>query len=510
IFGIVVYYRHRLTPYLLAENPKLKFEVIKDTNVQISGERKFYGLFVIDFSFITWYIVGALFFGIGQFFFLPYHEATIAARYRELFGLAPNQAWLTQQIDPRDFNEPPPDRKPRHYSERYSFILPLALALTLILGMLPAGAASAFTEMEYVVTTEQELREALEQNLSPIRVDTTIIITEGTIVIREGQDIVLRGTGTLIMARETRHFSISGGRLTLQEELSLTSDVHTEYGGGVLVGGDPDPLVFSLEAGYFIMDGGRIEYNRTRDEGGGVEVKNGTFRMHGGVIRGNQAGGGGGGVSLWRSLGGITIFLMTGGEISGNTTNSSGGGVSVMLDTHFAMTGGRITGNHAQHDGGGVELWILTTFSMSGGEISYNHAGGFGGAIGLLGQQYSYEHISISPTARFHGNTAGGQMRGRNVSPDESPRPRGSFGLHAGLAEYPQIHWDGDNSRPGTHLINNYDIAFIGMRRPAEWQIQLVLAGLILGVKGPALLLFLRQEKKLKSQEEGALCDTEE
>ena len=503
IIGIVVYYCHRLTPYLLAENPKLKFAVIKDMNAQISGERKFYGLFAIDFSFITWYIVGALFFGAGQFFFLPYHEATMAARYRELFGLTPNQAWLKQQIDPGDFNEPPPDRKPSDYSMRYSLIISLAIALTIILGMLPVTTASAFTEMEYVVTTEQELREAVEQNRSPIRVDTTIVITEGTIVIVEGQDIVLRGTGTLIMAhddwrRATRHFSIFGGRLTLQEELSLISDVHIEYGGGVLV---------SHGAGYFIMDGGRIEYNRTRDGGGGVEVNNGTFRMHGGVIRRNHAGRDGGGVFLWSTTGRITRFFMTGGEISENTANSFGGGVSVVENSHFAMTGGQITGNHAERDGGGVALSFTSTFSMTDGEISYNHAGGFGGAMGMsgLGQRWGYENISIDPTARFHGNTADGQGRGGNA-----PRPHGSFGLHAGLEVYPQIHWDGDNSRPGTHLINNYDIAYIGGRRPAEWQIHLVLAGFILGVKGFAMLLFLRREKKVKSQEEGALCDTEE
>jgi hypothetical protein len=499
IFGIVVYYHHRLTPYLLVENPRLKFEVIREMNEHISGKCKFYGLFVIDFSFITWYIVGALFFGVGQFFFLPYHEATMAVRYRELFGISSGQAWLKQQIAPEYSDEPPPDRKPSYHGERYSFVLCFVLALTLILGMLPVTTASAYSETGFVVTTEQELREAVEQNRSPIRVDTAIIIAEGTIEIREEQDIILKGTGTLIMVHEgwreaTRHFSIFGGQLTLQEELSLISDIHTEYSGGILISG----------SGRFIMEGGRIEYNRS-SSGGGVEVRSGSFRMHGGVIRENHAGGFGGGVYLSNPWG-QARFLMTGGEISGNTANSSGGGVFLMQGVHFAMTGGQITGNHAERDGGGVDLWILTTFSMAGGEISYNHAGGFGGAIGVWGRQFGYEHISIGSAARFHGNTAAGQMRDWRGSTGET-RPRGSFGLHAGLAEYPQIRWDGDNSRPGMHLINNYDIAYIGMRRPAAWQVHLVLAGIILAGKGIALLLFLRHEKKAKSQEEDILCD---
>ena len=493
--GIFIYYHHRLTPYLLAENPKLKFQVTQGINAQISSECKFHGLFVIDFSFITWYIVGALFFGVGQFFFLPYHEAAMAVRYRELLDLASNQAEFNEECS----NEPPPDQKSNDYAKRYSFLLYLALALSLILGLFPATTANAHTEMEFVVTTEQELRDAVEQNRSPIRIDTTIIITEGTIFIEEGQDIVLRGTGVLIMAHDgwretTRHFSIFGGQLTLQGELSLTRDIHIEYGGGIFVS----------SSGYFIMEGGRVEYNRS-GRGGGVEVRSGSFQMYGGVIRENHANGSGGGVYLDNPWGGARFYMID-GEISGNTANSSGGGISVMMNSHFAMHGGRITGNRAERDGGGIDLWVLSTFSMTGGEISYNHADRFGGAIGIFAQQFGYEHISIGPAAHFHGNTAAGQVSDWR-DPTGEMRPHRSFGLHAGLAAYPQIHWDGDNSRPGTHLINNYDIGFMGMRRPAEWQIHLVLAGFILLGKGFALASSLRQEKKAKSQEEDALCD---
>lgn len=500
IIGLVVYYRQRLTPYILSENPKLKFAETWDENAWLSEYRRFKGLFVIDFSFYTWYIAGALFFGVGLFFFFPYHQATMAMRYRELYRLAhiPKSATKEDNTDnskgPHMENSEKPctdnseepytdnsDKPPQAQRQNpVKTLLCLAIVITILLGAFPVSTASAHDEAEHIVTTEQELRDAVEQNLSPIRIDTTIALTEGTIIIDEEQDIVLRGTGSLVMATEPRHgvnlrhFSILGGRLTLQDELSLTLDPRIESGGGVRVDG-------FFRHGEFIMEGGRIEYNRTSDFGGGVQVDRGTFTMHDGVIRGNSA--------------------------------NSGGGVDVGMgaEAHFVMHGGQITENYARRDGGGIYLFTLTTFNMTGGEISYNHAEGFGGAIGTI-VPFGYEHISISPDARFYANTAEGQVRDRFGLTGEA-RPHGSFGLYAGFEEYPQIRWNGDNSRPGTHLINNYDIGFVGVRRPATWQVDLVLVVIVLLGKGIALLYFLRQDKKAKSLEEDkedAVCDATE
>jgi len=170
------------------------------------------------------------------------------------------------------------------------------------------------------------------------------------------------------------------------------------------------------------------------------------------------------------------------------------------------MHGGIITGNHAEYDGGGVYISSLSEFSMSGGEISHNHAGGFGGAIGI--QWYDYGRISIGPAALFRDNTAEGRAHRypHGFIQTEQARPHGSYGLYAGLAQYPHIRWDGANSRPGTHLLNNYDIGFAGTRRPVAWQIHLVLAGVILAGKGAALIILQLREKKSKSQEGGVLC----
>ncbi|MCL2368702.1 MAG: DUF975 family protein, partial [Oscillospiraceae bacterium] len=319
VIGLIAYYHQRLTPYLLAENPKMRFGVTMQQNkALISYDMKRPGLFAIDFSFYTWYIVGALFFGVGQFFFMPYHDATMAARYREL--CLPRDGTGQVEVSPAQW-------KPTYYGERYSLTLCLVLVFTLLLGLFPITTANAHAETEFIVTTEWELREAVEQNQSPIRVDSTIRLTEGTIYIEEGQDIVLRGTGALVMtisgrSEAIRHFSIRSGRLTLQEELSLRSDAQLEYAGGVESRGT------SARSGYFIMEGGRIEYNHGV-AGGGVAIHvGGVFQMHGGVIRENHTTLNGGGVFLF-CFPGRSRFLMTGGEISGNTAETSGGGVSV-------------------------------------------------------------------------------------------------------------------------------------------------------------------------------------
>ncbi len=43
-------------------------------------------MFILDLSFIGWYILGSLFFGIGGIFVNPYKEATMARLYNILSG----------------------------------------------------------------------------------------------------------------------------------------------------------------------------------------------------------------------------------------------------------------------------------------------------------------------------------------------------------------------------------------------------------------------------------------
>jgi uncharacterized membrane protein len=81
--GIRLSYRFRLLPYVLAENPDLDpGSALNLCSKQALGMR--WEIFKLDMSFLGWYILAPLAFGIGIFFVLPYHEATMAQLYHEL------------------------------------------------------------------------------------------------------------------------------------------------------------------------------------------------------------------------------------------------------------------------------------------------------------------------------------------------------------------------------------------------------------------------------------------
>lgn len=80
--GIVKSYEYRMIPYIMAENPnittKRAFEISREMT---NGEKA--NLFVLDLSFIGWYLLGLIACcGIGLYFLLPYTEATYAEFYR--------------------------------------------------------------------------------------------------------------------------------------------------------------------------------------------------------------------------------------------------------------------------------------------------------------------------------------------------------------------------------------------------------------------------------------------
>ena len=78
--GIIKTYEYFLVPYLISENvdlsPKRAQEISKQT---MNGEK--WKLFVLDFSFIGWYLLGAIACGLGVLFVVPYYEATMAEFY---------------------------------------------------------------------------------------------------------------------------------------------------------------------------------------------------------------------------------------------------------------------------------------------------------------------------------------------------------------------------------------------------------------------------------------------
>jgi len=81
--GIVKHYSYKMVPYILVEDPEIdSSEAIRKSMDMTLGHKM--DMFVLDLSFLGWYILGALMFGIGVFLVHPYYEATYAQLYKTL------------------------------------------------------------------------------------------------------------------------------------------------------------------------------------------------------------------------------------------------------------------------------------------------------------------------------------------------------------------------------------------------------------------------------------------
>ena len=81
--GIVKGYAYSMVPYILADNPNIGARrAIELSNNMTQGHK--FDMFVLDLSFIGWYLLGALAFGIGVFFVAPYEDATKGELYLAL------------------------------------------------------------------------------------------------------------------------------------------------------------------------------------------------------------------------------------------------------------------------------------------------------------------------------------------------------------------------------------------------------------------------------------------
>jgi len=103
--GIVKSYAYRMVPYILADNPSIgAMRAIELSNNMTKGEK--WNMFVLDLSFIGWYLLGFLACCIGMIFVNPYFNATQAELYLVLrknaivTGFTSNEELnLTNEID---------------------------------------------------------------------------------------------------------------------------------------------------------------------------------------------------------------------------------------------------------------------------------------------------------------------------------------------------------------------------------------------------------------------------
>ena len=78
--GIVKSYAYYLVPYILAENPHIGYDrALKLSMAMTYGYKA--DIFVLQLSFIGWYLLGMLCLGVGVYFVNPYFSATMAEMY---------------------------------------------------------------------------------------------------------------------------------------------------------------------------------------------------------------------------------------------------------------------------------------------------------------------------------------------------------------------------------------------------------------------------------------------
>lgn len=81
--GIIKGYSYKMVPYILADNPHIGVKrAMELSNNMTYGEKM--DMFILDLSFIGWYLLGLLLCGIGMWFVNPYYNATQAELYRVL------------------------------------------------------------------------------------------------------------------------------------------------------------------------------------------------------------------------------------------------------------------------------------------------------------------------------------------------------------------------------------------------------------------------------------------
>jgi len=81
--GIVKSYSYRMVPYILADNPNIgASRAIELSNKMTYGHK--FDMFILDLSFLGWYFLGLLCFGVGTLFVKPYEHATNAELYLTL------------------------------------------------------------------------------------------------------------------------------------------------------------------------------------------------------------------------------------------------------------------------------------------------------------------------------------------------------------------------------------------------------------------------------------------
>ncbi|MFT5874343.1 MAG: hypothetical protein ACI8WT_003304 [Clostridium sp.] len=78
--GIIKSYAYRMVPYILSDNPSIGRDRAIELSTKMTDGQKM-DMWVLDLSFIGWYILGTLLLLVGVLFVMPYENATKSELY---------------------------------------------------------------------------------------------------------------------------------------------------------------------------------------------------------------------------------------------------------------------------------------------------------------------------------------------------------------------------------------------------------------------------------------------
>lgn len=94
--GVIKHYSYAMVPYLLAENPGLPYKRAVQLSIKMTEGYRL-DMFMLDLSFVGWYVLSVITLGIGLFFVNPYIEATRVQMYYFLKKQAIKKHYLKEQ-----------------------------------------------------------------------------------------------------------------------------------------------------------------------------------------------------------------------------------------------------------------------------------------------------------------------------------------------------------------------------------------------------------------------------
>lgn len=105
--GIIKQYEYAMVPWLLSDNPNLTGERAREISRMMTYGQK-WNMFVLDLSFLGWYLLGSIPLGIGTIFVSPYYRAT----YAELYVCLRQNILQSGCVTPAELNLAPPAPAP--------------------------------------------------------------------------------------------------------------------------------------------------------------------------------------------------------------------------------------------------------------------------------------------------------------------------------------------------------------------------------------------------------------